>query len=252
MTTAFYAPPSSFRGDRVILPDDEARHASKVLRKGAGDTIVVVDGEGGWHRVQLDHVSRSKVVGTRVETRREVGEMDVPLTLGVGLVKNRNRFETLVEKAVELGATEIVPLTTERTEKESLRENRIRNLLIAAMKQCGRTRLPAVPAPRPLPAVLEEERNGLSFVCHEEIGAEGPLLSALTGAPPEAVTLLVGPEGGFTDGEVSRAADAGFRPVSLGRRRLRTETAGIAAAATVSLWIDSRSAASRGPDATAA
>jgi 16S rRNA (uracil1498-N3)-methyltransferase len=120
------------------------------------------------------------------------------------------------------------------------------------MKQCGRTRLPAVPAPRPLPAVLEEERNGLSFVCHEEIGAEGPLLSALTGAPPEAVTLLVGPEGGFTDGEVRRAADAGFRPVSLGRRRLRTETAGIAAAATVSLWIDSRSAASRGPDATAA
>jgi len=248
MTTAFYAPPSAFRGDRVILPDDEARHAAKVLRKGPGASIVVVDGEGGWHRVELDHVSRSQVVGTRVETRREVGEMRVSFTLGVGLLKNRNRFETLVEKAVELGASTIIPLLTDRTEKETIREKRIHNLLVAALKQCGRSRLPSVPSPQPVSAVIADDADGLSLVCHEPVGAEGPLWNSLQATEPGAITVLIGPEGGFTVEEIDEAENSGFIPVSLGRRRLRTETAGMAAAAAVSLWVDSRYRAGSPPE----
>lgn len=247
MTTAFYAPPSAFRGDRVILPDEEARHAATVLRKGPGASIVVVDGEGGWHRVELDHVSRSQVVGTRIETRREVGELGVPFTLGVGVLKNRNRFETLVEKAVELGASTILPLLTDRTERETIREDRIHNLLVAALKQCGRSRLPSVPAPRPFSAVIANDADGLSLVCHEAVGADGPLWNSLQATDPRAVTILIGPEGGFTDEEVDEAETAGFTPVSLGRRRLRTETAGMAAAAAVSLWVDGRARAGSPP-----
>jgi 16S rRNA (uracil1498-N3)-methyltransferase len=239
MTTAFYAPPSAFHGDRVVLPEDEARHAAKVLRKGAGDEIVVVDGEGGWHRVQIDHVSKRKVVGTRVGTRRRVGEMGVDVTLSVGLLKNRNRFETLVEKAVELGVRRLQPLRTERTEKESIRRQRIHNLLVAALKQSGRSVLPDVPDPQPLGAVLDSASDDVRLICHEAAGSEGPLLDVLrrTATPDTAsVHVLVGPEGGFTDTEVRTAADAGFVPVSLGPRRLRTETAGMTAAAAVALW----------------
>jgi 16S rRNA (uracil1498-N3)-methyltransferase len=240
MTTTFYAPPSAFRGRRVVLPDDEARHAATVLRKEAGDEIVVVDGEGGWHRVQLDHVRSEQVVGTPVETRRGVGEMDVDLTLGVGLLKHRNRFETLVEKSVELGVRCLQPLRTARTEKEGLRAERIQNLLVAALKQSGRTVLPSVPAPRPLDAAVPDADADVRLICHEQVDAGGALLSVLReafdAAPrPASVHVLVGPEGGFTDAEVRAAADAGFTPVSLGPRRLRAETAGITAAAAVAL-----------------
>ena len=237
MTTAFYAPPDAFRGDRVVLPDDEARHASKVLRKEAGDAIVVVDGVGGWHRVRLDHVSRQQVVGTRVETRRDVGEMDVEVTLGVGLLKNRNRFETLVEKAVELGVRRLLPLQTARTEVESIREERTRNLMVAALKQSGRARLPEVASPQDLSALIASSTADLRLVAHEQTGGEGPLLEVLAGADEvSSVCVLIGPEGGFTDGEVHSAVDAGFTPVSLGPRRLRTETAGLTAAGAVSLY----------------
>ena len=236
MTTAFYAPPDAFRGDRVVLPDDEARHASTVLRKSAGDDIVVVDGRGGWHRVQLDHVSRQQVVGTRIETRREVGEMEVEVTLGVGLLKNRNRFETLVEKSVELGVRRLVPLQTARTEVESLREKRTHNLMVAALKQSGRTRLPELSTPCTLTEQLASSTADVQVVAHEETGAERSLLDVLAGTEDvSSVCVLVGPEGGFTDEEVRAAVEKGFTPVSLGARRLRTETAGVAAAAAVSM-----------------
>ncbi len=241
MTTAFYTPPSSIRGDRVLLPDDEARHASTVLRKQAGDSIVVVDGEGGWHRVQIDHVSRSQVVGTRMETRREVGEMNVSLTVGLGLLKSRNRFETFLEKGVELGAAHLIPLTSDRTEKETLRRERTHNLLVAALKQCGRSRLPTVPSPQPVADVAAEADADLRLICHRPADAAGTLLQALRrAAAPASITVLVGPEGGFTDGEVAAATEEGFVPVSLGPRRLRAETAGITAAATVATWAAGR------------
>ena len=242
MTTAFYAPPDAFHGDRVVLPDDEARHAAKVLRREAGDEIVVVDGCGGWHRVRLDHVSRQKAVGTRVETREDVGEMPVDVTLSVGLLKNRNRFETLVEKSVELGVCRLQPMTTARTEKESIRRQRTHNLLVAALKQSGRTRLPHVPAPRPFGDVVADCRADVGLVCHEDVGSDRSLLRVLnhqlSDRAPDSVHVLVGPEGGFTDEEVEAAVEAGFVPASLGPRRLRSETAGLTAAAGVVLGLD--------------
>jgi 16S rRNA (uracil1498-N3)-methyltransferase len=247
MTTAFYAPPDAFRGSRVVLPDDEARHAATVLRASPGDEIVVVDGVGGWHTVRLDHATKRQAVGTVVDTRRNVGEPAVDVTVGLGLVKNRNRFETFVEKAVEMGVGRIVPMHTARTEKESVRETRLRNLLVAALKQCGRSRLPALDAPTPLDAVLDASNpaddDTLRLICHEAVHADASLTSMLTGAlasadRPKRVTVLVGPEGGFTDAEVDAATDAGFVPVSLGPRRLRAETAALLATGAVTLWCD--------------
>lgn len=237
MTTAFYAPPSALHGSTLKLPDDEARHATRVLRKQAGDEIVVVDGEGHWHRVRLDRVGRDRAAGTVLETREGVGEPSYELTVGIGLLKNTNRFETFMEKAVELGVRRIVPLLTARTEKESLKERRARNILIAAMKQCGRSWLPTLTAPQPLFDLASEDTYDRAFICHGQDADVPSLAEALAAeALPEArLLVLVGPEGGFTEQEVEQMRTEGGQIVHLGARRLRTETAGIVAATAVQL-----------------
>ena len=240
MTTAFYIPTDCFRGKRVVLPDDEARHAVKVLRKQAGDEIVAVDGVGQWYRVRLDQVGQQRAAGTVLETRRGVGEPRYELTIGFGLIKNRNRFETFVEKAVELGVHRIIPLHTARTEKEGIKMERTRNIMIAAMKQCGRSRLPAVADPTALPMVLDGAAGDYLLMAHEQTEQSASVPAALDRAPADArVLLLIGPEGGFTDEEIAMARQAEGTMVSLGPRRLRAETAGVAAAVAVQQVLES-------------
>jgi len=235
MTTNFYAPPSAFRASHVDLPEEEAHHAHSVLRVEAGDVVSVVDGDGGWYRVEVTHASASpaRVVGTILEMRRDVGEPGVEVTLGAGLLKNRDRFETLAEKATEVGVRRIVPLRTAHTETETLRRERVRNVMLAAMKQCRRSRLPTLASPQSLVDFLHAADTERRFICHGGTDA-GRLQAAVRrgeGTPPTDV--LVGPEGGFTNKEVKQAVETGCRPVSLGARRLRAETAGIVAVHTV-------------------
>ncbi len=234
MTTTFYTPPDSFHGERVVLPGDEARHAVKVLRKRAGDEIVAVDGEGGWHRIRLDQVGQRRAAGTVLETRRNVGEPSYELVLGIGLIKSRNRFETVVEKAVELGVHTILPLHTARTEKEGVKIERTRNIMVAAMKQCGRSRLPVLAGPAALPTVLGGATADVTLVAHEQVDATASVSGALADAAPTArILMLIGPEGGFTPDEIAMVRRVGGAAVSLGPRRLRAETAGIAALVAV-------------------
>jgi 16S rRNA (uracil1498-N3)-methyltransferase len=239
MTTTFYAPPDRFSGTRIELPEDEARHAVRVLRHRAGDEIVVVDGAGGRFRVRLAEADGNRAAGDIVSEERDAGEPAYRLTIGLGLLKNPSRFETFAEKAVELGVAEIAPLVTERAERASVKHARIENILVAAMKQSGRSRLPVLAEPRPLRAMLEAE-GGLKLICHEASAPEDALVARLRQhTPPAAVTVLVGPEGGFSHGEIEAAISAGWLVTSLGPRRLRAETAALAAAAGVSLVLGS-------------
>ena len=237
MTTTFYVPSSHFQNDRVVLPDDEARHAVRVLRHAPGDEIVVVDGAGGRYRVRLTETDKRSAAGEVMAVEREVGEPNYRLRIGLGTLKNASRFETFAEKAVELGVSEIVPLVTERTERMSLKAQRMENILVAAMKQSGRSRLPTLAEPQPLADALAEAAD-LRILCHESADPEAMLpivLSQAEGA--SAITMLVGPEGGFSEEEVAEAEEAGWRVVSLGPRRLRAETAAIVAAAAVMLHV---------------
>lgn len=238
-TTAFYAPPDSVRGDTLVLPADEAHHAARVLRHGPGDEITVVDGAGGWYRVRLEAVSPNAAHGTVLERRAGRGEPPYELTVGLALLKQRGRYETFLEKAVELGVRRIVPLLTRRTEKPKLRQARAEGILVAAMKQCGRSRLPDLLDPTPLDEVSARVAADLTLVCHEATDPEASLAKAVSRhSDARRITVLVGPEGGFTDDEVAAAAASGAEVVSLGRRRLRAETAALAAAAGVMLLRD--------------
>lgn len=238
MTTPFYAPPDAFTGDHLVLPPDEARHATRVLRHGAGDELVVVDGVGGWHRVRLDQVGRDRAAGTVVESRREVGEASYDLTVGLALLKNRNRYETFLEKAVELGVDRVIPLQTRRTEKAKLRADRARKIMVAAMKQSGRSRLPVLEETTALSDVLADtSAYDRALLCHEGTGADASVAARLAGGVAgECLAVLVGPEGGFDEVEVEGASAEGWELVSLGPRRLRAETAALTVAAAVHLF----------------
>jgi len=234
-TTNFYAPPSAIKGSRVILPEDEAHHLRSVLRVQERDEVVVVDGEGGWYRTRIDHLTQEQVVGTILETRQNVGEPDVHVTVGMSLLTKRSRFETFVEKAVELGVARIVPLHTRHTEAETLRRTRLRNVMIAALKQCRRTRLPTLAESQSVDQVLDTAEADMRFLCHG--GNDRPPLNEAVRAAGVGgrVLLLVGPEGGFAPAEVERAENADCIIVSLGRRRLRAETAGLTALGAITL-----------------
>lgn len=233
MTTNFYAPPSAFRRGRVVLPDDEARHVRTVLRAQEGDEIVVVDGEGGWHRVRLTHASPEQVVGSIVDERSGVGEPAVDVTVGIGILKKRSRFETFVEKAVELGVRRIVPLQTRRTERGSVRSDRLRKLMVAAMKQCRRSRLPTLAEPQSPTSFLGDAEADVSFIGHGEERAVPLWEAAGEARAVRSALMLIGPEGGFASEEVESAEASGCVAVSLGARRLRAETAGIVALHTI-------------------
>jgi 16S rRNA (uracil1498-N3)-methyltransferase len=239
----FFAPPSAVHGRRLVLPPSEAHHATRVLRHEPGDEIWVVDGAGARHRVRLDQAGEGKTVGTILETREETGEPPYHLTLGLGLLKKRSRYETFLEKAVELGAARLIPLSTRYAERDTLRRGRAERLLRAALKQSGRSRLPRLDAPTPLPDLLADTPQpsaGRTFLAHRRAEAGDPSLAeGLKDMRPDGrLRVLVGPEGGFSDSEVEAAEDAGATVVSLGPRRLRAETAALAAGAAVMLALN--------------
>lgn len=242
MTTSYYTPPPNIDGERITLPPEEARHASQVLRAKAGDTIVCIDGAGGWYKVTLTEVNKRHVMGTVEERQREVGESEVDVTLAVGVLKNQKRFETLIEKACELGVKRIIPLQTQRGEKKgSLRMDRLGKILIAAMKQCGRTRLVSIDQMTSFNKLVQNDQGsghqttGLKLICHEQASFEDSLLDVLDTVEASDILIAIGPEGGFSEEEILHASEFGFKVVSLGKRRLRAETAAITACAAVSL-----------------
>ena len=120
----FYAPPEAITGSAVTLSEEESRHARKVLRVVEGDQITVVDGAGGTHLVRINEVGKKQVSGEILTTRMDEGEPDRSLHIALGILHQPARWETFLEKAVELGCTRITPMVTARTQKTRLRRSR--------------------------------------------------------------------------------------------------------------------------------
>jgi 16S rRNA (uracil1498-N3)-methyltransferase len=235
----FYIPPDCTSGETVIFPEQEAHHASRVLRLQAGDRVSAVDGCGRRMRLRLGEVSRKRVTASIEEAHLQRPALANQVVVAAALLKNAGRFETMLEKVAEIGATRVVPLTTARTEKASLRARRCRTILTSAMKQSGSaflTHMEGTVALREFVVGGNREKE-VRLVCHEGVDPSMTLASALASAPTSGVgrtvVLLIGPEGGFTDSEIEFASASGFQPVSLGRARLRAETAAIVAVAGI-------------------
>lgn len=227
----FYCPPSCFSDKHVVFPEDEARHAVKVLRLAPGDLVTVVDGAGGEFLVRMETLAKRTVIGAVEFRSAESVESTTTVRVGLALLKQSARFETFLEKAVELGASEIIPLTTSRSEQSSFRRARAEAIMISALKQSGRSVLPTLGKVTRLEDALREPPptpGGAQLLAHEGTGPASHIRHVLPADAPH-VTVLIGPEGGFTDQEVETAKELDWAPVWLGARRLRAETAAMAA-----------------------
>lgn len=240
MTPRFFCPQPLHPGATVELPAEAAHHALKVLRVGAGDTAILFDGHGGQWTASLQ--PHGKHLHARLDTFSDIDhEPPVRVTL-VQCLAAADKMDFVVQKAVELGVTAIQPVAAKRSvirlsgERMERRVTHWNAIAVAACEQCGRNRVPQVAPIVDLPQYLgaTSAQNEPRLICLPQGGQR------LREIPtPAAVTLLIGPEGGFEESEVLAAKAAGFVPASLGPRVLRTETAGPAAlAAIMSLWGD--------------
>jgi 16S rRNA (uracil1498-N3)-methyltransferase len=230
----FYTPPSLVSGTHLAIEADEFSHLTHVMRKEPGDEICVVDGRGMAYDVVISEITARTALCSILAVHPMKHEPQRKVIVGVGLLKNSSNFDYLVEKTTEVGVTAIVPLLTVRTIPRHAKTERWQKIALAAMKQCGRSVLPAI---RPLMAFadfLESTRTESSkYISHEKV--ESPALRNVEIGNNATVCLCIGPEGGFSHEEIEQARGAGYIAVSLGPRRLRTETAAIVAAAEILL-----------------
>lgn len=227
----FYTPPHFINRDQLTVEGEEFAHLTHVMRKKIGDAITVVDGKGHAYTTTIVAISNRSALCTIGAHHNRLHEADVDVTIAVGLLKNASKYDFLVEKVTEIGVNSIVPLLTERTIPRHARTDRWQKLALAAMKQSGRCTLPAVyPVISFLDFLAKRSDADLKLLPTEATGMP-PIHQAVAHRPLRSVLLCIGPEGGFTDGEVGLAREHGFLPVSLGTRRLRTETAAIVSVA---------------------
>lgn len=227
----FYAAPRQFQKDTVWLDPEETQHLARVLRLRVGDWVEVCDGRG---RQVAARVAALEARGTRLQIIRELagwGESPLRLVLGVGLAKGE-ALDGVVRRATEMGVQRIIPFCSERSERPAperarRRQERWQRLAREILKSCQRSLLPEVGPVEEFAAVLQGPEE-LKLIFWEE-ERRGGLKACLSQAQPASVRLLIGPEGGFSAVEVAQARQAGFLVASLGPRRLKVETAALAA-----------------------
>ena len=228
-------------GDRITLSEEDSRHVSLSLRMKRGDALTLCDGRGTDYECRAVDFAGAVTVEV-VSSSPSAGEPPYRATVFQAEIKG-DKFDTVIQKAVELGAAGIAPFVSSRcvsrpdardAEKKKKRRERI---ALEAAKQCGRGALPSVESSVPFEKAVEEAAKAdLPLFCWEE--ATTPLREVLRGRDPSTVSVVIGPEGGFSADEARAAEAAGMIAVSLGARILRTETAAGAVLSVLSYEFD--------------
>lgn len=218
--------------NEAVFDENETRHAIQALRYKVGDNIYFTDGLGNRYQGSIKHIEKQRFTASISEKIQVQGLPE--LTIAVGIIKHTDRLEWLVEKCTELGVKRLVFIQTDNTEKQSLNEERMRKVAIAALKQSQGSRLPLMET-LPFATVLgEAHESRLICHCRNEITIATACKETLAGD----CLVLIGPEGDFTSKEVQMAATAGFSDYPLGTLILRTETACMAIAGSYLLGMN--------------
>jgi len=234
MVTYFYVDPKNVGRDFLRIEGEEAKHISLVLRKGEGEIIDVVDGEGMKYQVQVTAKGKDWVQGRIISQTRKENEPFTELTLAQALIKGV-RMDFLMEKVTEIGVSSIIPLITgksliklEKGSKVMSRVNRWKRIAISGMKQSLRSKLPEILNPVSFQELLANVKDyDLTLIACQTKKSKSLKEIFEPKRRLKKVLLLVGPESGFTQEELDFSLKSGMIPVSLGPRRLRSETAGI-------------------------
>jgi 16S rRNA (uracil1498-N3)-methyltransferase len=223
----FFEPTIQQSSTHFELSEVTSKHCIQVLRMRAGESLHLTDGIGNLYTASIVEPDKKKTV-VKIELVVHTPAPIKNVCIAIGLLKNTSRFEWFLEKATEMGVTKIVPLICERSERSNLKEERMRGVLVAALIQSKQTWLPILTEPLSVADFIKKHPVAQGLIAHCEDGNK----TALNEVPnSNDCSILIGPEGDFTPSEIEAALAANYLPVSLGNTRLRTETAGMVAAA---------------------
>ncbi|MBK5212854.1 MAG: 16S rRNA (uracil(1498)-N(3))-methyltransferase [Flavobacteriaceae bacterium] len=228
----FYNPTISENSKEIAFDKEESRHIAKVSRMKEGDTFKITNGKGSFFSAEIISANPK---GCLVKILSEETQPPPPyqLHLAVAPTKLNDRYEWFLEKATEIGITEITPIICDHSERKTIKPERYEKILQSAMKQSLKAYLPILNEVVPFKDFINSEKTseGLKCIAHCEETDKKSLKSILI--PNKKITILIGPEGDFSSKEIELAKQAGFIPVTLGESRLRTETAAVVACHSV-------------------
>ena len=216
----------------ITLNEETSKHVVQVLRMKEGESLQLTDGKGNLLLAKITDAHK-KHCTVQVQSTSYKPQAARKITIAISLVKNANRFEWFLEKATEVGVTEIIPLLCERTERQHFRYDRMKGILVSAMLQSQQTWLPVLQEPVKFENALRQTSTSdgiLKLIAHCEETEKNPFSNFQIDQFSNCI-ILIGPEGDFTTTEINQAIAAEYKPVMLGETRLRTETAGVVAAA---------------------
>ena len=227
----FYNPDIDETTESFSFDKEESRHIIKVLRKKDSDILHVTNGLGLLFETEITLASDNKCI-VHVLSIKKTPEPKFNLHLAVAPTKMNDRFEWFLEKATEIGIQQITPVFCDRSERKVINSDRFEKIILSAMKQSNETFLPKLNEAVSFKEFIKQQQNeGLQLIAHCEETDKKSLKEVLK--PNENVTILIGPEGDFSEKEISLALENNFKPVTLGNTRLRTETAAIVACHSV-------------------
>jgi 16S rRNA (uracil1498-N3)-methyltransferase len=221
----FYSP--HIDKNNFYLDEEESKHAVKVLRLKETETIIVVDGKGGFYEAEIAKADPKKCLLKLIQFTENYGKRNFFIHIAIAPTKNIDRIEWFVEKSVEIGVDKISFIQCQRSERKHINSERIEKIAVSAMKQSLKAYLPQIQKLTPLKDFLNSSLEEQRFIGHLEEGEKKDLQNAVQKGGKYCI--LIGPEGDFSPEEISLSKSKGFIPVNLGASRLRTETAGMVA-----------------------
>lgn len=226
----FYTPDIQRKAE---LPEEEAQHCTRVLRLTTGDEITLTDGKGNFYRAEITTATHKRCLVTIKETIFQEPLWPCHLHIAMAPTKNMDRNEWFAEKATEIGMDELTFLNCRFSERKVIKTERIEKILVSAIKQSLKARIPLLNEMTDFDKFITQDFKGQKFIAHCYEGEKPPLKEVLQKG--EDALVLIGPEGDFSEEEVAKAIQQGFVPISLGKSRLRTETAALVACHTMNL-----------------
>jgi 16S rRNA (uracil1498-N3)-methyltransferase len=222
----FYIEKLNAEDDSFVLNEDASKHIVQVLRMKEGEQLQLTDGKGNLLTAAISNAHKKNCTVVK-KNYSFIAPAKINNTIAISLVKNNSRFEWFLEKSTEIGVTQIVPLLCERTEKQHVRFDRMKGIIISAMLQSKQCWMPELMEPTPFVELIKTCLDAEKFIAHCESDEQKRYISTFKSTSSKII--LIGPEGDFSNQEIALAKTNGFVPVSLGNTRLRTETAGVVA-----------------------
>ena len=219
------------KDSEFILSNDESHHIKKVLRKKEGDVLNFTDGEGNLIIGKIISLNKKQAIIAKINSLKKRKNHNYSLHIAISPTKNIDRFEWFLEKSTEIGVDEITPMICERSERKIIKIERCNRILISAMKQSLKYHLPKLNQITSFKEIINNSNLSNKYIAHLNKKSI-PLKNEKT---KNDITILIGPEGDFSENEIQEAILKEFKLINLGKNRLRTETAGIVAVNTINI-----------------